>query len=157
SLFAPSPSARAGCNSRSAAASSPTPIPSANTRRPCTRPRGCCRRCANDCFQKLSSVINHLVKLSPGLCMYRRLRFLPLLALLLFPVTARAQTKMEWKLKPGDVFFVEEVTQVRQTLILMGSETRQDLDQTRVLRFTVLKKNQDGGLVLAKKIEAIKI
>ena len=89
--------------------------------------------------------------------MRRRSRFLALLVLILLPATARAQVRLEWKLKPGDVFFVEEVTQVRQTLILMGSETRQDLDQTRVLRFTVLKKNEDGGLVLAKKIETIRI
>jgi hypothetical protein len=81
----------------------------------------------------------------------------PAVLLFAIPLPAHAQIKLAWNFKQGDRFFVEEVTTVRQTLKIMGKENRQDLDQTRVLRFTVLKANPDGSAVLEQKIESVKI
>ncbi len=80
------------------------------------------------------------------------------LALVLtFPSLAAAQVKIAWKLDKGDRFFVEEVTTVRQTIVLMGEETRQDLEQTRLSRWSVLGKDPKGNLVLDWKIENVKL
>jgi hypothetical protein len=67
------------------------------------------------------------------------------------------QAQFAWKLKQGDRFFVEETTSIRQTIKITGTETRQDLDQTKVLRYIVLGRNADGDLVLEKQIESVKL
>jgi len=71
--------------------------------------------------------------------------------------TAPGQTQLEWHFKKDDKFFVEETTGVKQTLTVLGSETRQDLDYTRVSRFTVLEKNADGSVVLKQEVLNIKV
>lgn len=76
---------------------------------------------------------------------------------LLAPGFAAAQITLAWKLEPGDRFALEEKAQVRQTIKFMNSETRQDLDQFRRSRITVLKKNPDGSLVVEQKFESVKV
>jgi hypothetical protein len=69
---------------------------------------------------------------------------------------AFGQTDIRWQLKEGTKFFVEEKTVLKQTLKFMGRAVKQDLTFTRVYRFTVLKKDDDGT-VLGQKIEAVRI
>jgi hypothetical protein len=80
-----------------------------------------------------------------------------MLLFLAIPLPAAAQVKLAWTFKQGERFFVEEVVKVRQTIKISGTENRQDLDQTRVSRFMVLKANADGSAVLEQKIEAVKV
>lgn len=80
-----------------------------------------------------------------------------LLLVIAIPTVAEAQVTLAWKLEAGDRFALEETVQARQTIKVMNAETRQDLDQTRHSRITVLKKNADGTLVLEQKIEKIKL
>jgi hypothetical protein len=70
---------------------------------------------------------------------------------------AQAQVELRWRFQKDDVFFVEEATTSRQTLTFTNSESRQELDYTRVSRFTVKQKNPDDSLVLEQKIETVKI
>jgi hypothetical protein len=86
------------------------------------------------------------------------LRFacLPLALVLAGPGSpAAAQGKLHWKFKEGDTFFVEEKTSTRQDIKLAGSRNVQELEQTKVSRFKVLKVQQDGGAVLEQKIESV--
>ena len=76
---------------------------------------------------------------------------------LVIPLPAAAQVKLAWKFKQGERFFVEDVVNVRQTIKIANSENRQDLDQTKISRFTVLKANPDGSVLLEQKIEAVKV
>jgi hypothetical protein len=70
---------------------------------------------------------------------------------------APGQVKLQWKFKEGEKFYLEEKTVAKQTLKFMGADKKQDLNQTRITRFTVLKKNDDNSLVLEVKIEAVKV
>jgi Family of unknown function (DUF6263) len=69
---------------------------------------------------------------------------------------ATGQIKIEWKLKEGDKFYLEERSNLKQTMKFMGSDLKQELDHTRLTLFTVLKKT-DESLVLEQKIESVKI
>jgi hypothetical protein len=69
---------------------------------------------------------------------------------------ALGQVKLQWHLKEGDKFYLEEKTVQKQTLKFMGSVFTQDLSHTRVTRFTVLKKSE-VSLVLQQKIEKVRI
>ncbi len=89
--------------------------------------------------------------------MRSRQRWLPVVFLLAAPAGAHAQVKLAWQFKEGDRFFVQESTQVRQTIKARDTENRQDLNQTKVSRFTILKKNPDGGLVLEQTIASVLI
>jgi hypothetical protein len=80
-----------------------------------------------------------------------------LVLFLAIPFPLAAQVKLAWTFKQGERFFVEEVVNVRQTIKIAGTENRQDLDQTKVSRFLVLKANPDGSAVLEQKIEAVKV
>src|SRR5262249_10033266 len=71
-------------------------------------------------------------------------------------VPAFGQGKLEWKFKEGDKFYLEERSNLKQTMKFMGSDLKQELDHTRLTSFTVLKKT-DEGLVLEQKIESVKI
>jgi len=61
-------------------------------------------------------------------------------------------SKLEWKFKEGDIFYLKETTKSRETITFMGKPYEQKLDHTRVSRFTVLKKDEDGSFVLEQKI-----
>ncbi len=77
--------------------------------------------------------------------------------ILLLPGLVSAQVTLAWKLVPGDRFVLDETVQARQTIKVMNTETRQDLDQVRRSRISVLKKSPDGSLVLEQKIESVKV
>jgi hypothetical protein len=91
------------------------------------------------------------------------------LFLLLVVPAAPAQVKFEWKWKEGDTFFLETTTHLKQTLALLGpkkddlkqtevkQQIKQDVEQTVVLSYTVKKKNPDGGVELAQKIEGVRL
>jgi Family of unknown function (DUF6263) len=89
--------------------------------------------------------------------MLRRTSWLVMFSLLCVPSPAAAQIKLTWQFKRGDRFFVEEVTDVRQTIKIADSESRQDIRQTKVSRCTVLDRAKDGGTVLQQVIESVKI
>jgi hypothetical protein len=83
----------------------------------------------------------------------------PGLLLFLCGTTAPAfgQVKLEWKLKEGDRFYLEEKSLFNQTMKFMGSPIKHALKQTRVSRFTVLKKNDDSSYLMEQKILAVRI
>jgi hypothetical protein len=68
-----------------------------------------------------------------------------------------AQVKLEWKLKEGDNLYLEEKVALKQNVRLMKTDQIHERAFTRVTRFTVLKKNPDGGYLLEQKIESIKM
>jgi hypothetical protein len=68
---------------------------------------------------------------------------------------APAQIRIQWKFKEGDTFYVQETISTRQTEKLRGSVLVQELEQTRVSRFRVLKVMPDGGAVLEQKLESV--
>jgi hypothetical protein len=90
--------------------------------------------------------------------MLRRAAGAVLLAAAMLAVPAYGQdVKLEWKLKEGDKFFLENTSVLNQTLKTGGMDVKQDLDQTMVSSFTVKKKNADGSLVLEQKIETVRL
>jgi Family of unknown function (DUF6263) len=62
-------------------------------------------------------------------------------------VPAYGQVKLEWKFKEGDTFWVETTSKTRQTRQAMGRESKSELDQTTVWRFTVLKAAADATVI----------
>jgi hypothetical protein len=78
------------------------------------------------------------------------------LILAVMAVPARGQVKLEWKLKEGDKFYLEEITALKQNTKFMGMDIRHELNQTRITRFTVLKKNNDNSYLLEQKIETVR-
>jgi hypothetical protein len=89
--------------------------------------------------------------------MIPRIHFAAICAGFLLSPPLFAQRPLAWKVQQGDRFFIEEVTSVRQTIKIMGTETRQDFAQTKLLRYIVLGRNADGNLLLDKRIEAVKV
>jgi hypothetical protein len=79
-----------------------------------------------------------------------------ILLLLAAAAPAAAQTKLEWKFNEGDKFYQETTTVLNQTLKVMDQQIKQDMENTTVASFSVLKKNADGSLVVEQKIESIK-
>jgi hypothetical protein len=69
---------------------------------------------------------------------------------------AYGQTKLEWKFKEGDKFYIENATKLKQTITVMGREMKQDTDNTTVTRFEVKKRTSDQ-IVLEEKIVAVKV
>jgi hypothetical protein len=85
-----------------------------------------------------------------------RYGWLALTLFLLGPAcTAPAQVSLRWKFKEGETFYVEEKVHTHQTLKMPDTVQPQDLDQTKVSRFKVLKVTPDGGAVLEQKIESV--
>lgn len=76
---------------------------------------------------------------------------------LVVPAMAGGPAALAWKLDAGARFALEETVQSRQTIKLMNMETRQDVDQVRQSRISVLKKNPDGTLILEQKIDKVKV
>jgi hypothetical protein len=69
---------------------------------------------------------------------------------------AAGRVTLAWKLNEGDRFYLEEKTTAAQNLTFMGRDVKQGLEQTRVTRFTVLKRKPDNSLVLEEKIETVR-
>jgi hypothetical protein len=91
-----------------------------------------------------------------GMTMQRRC-WTGVLVLAFIASPAPGAVKLEWKLKEGDQFFLQEKTKTRETITFMGKPYEQNLDHTRVSRFTVLKKDQDGGYLLEQKILQVQV
>ena len=85
-------------------------------------------------------------------------RFCTSLCLLLGVCTLPAfgQVQLEWKFTPKDTFYLETVSTIKQTMNALGKETRQDIDLTMVLSFTVKDKTADST-VIEQKIETFKV
>lgn len=89
--------------------------------------------------------------------MVRRSWLSAVLVLAGMAVPASAQTKLEWKFKEGEKFFLEQVVNNKMAVKVMGMDMNMDTVQTQVTSFAVLKKNSDGSVVIEQKIESIKI
>ncbi len=72
-------------------------------------------------------------------------------------VPAYGQTKLEWKLKEGDRFYLENASLLNQTIKTGGMEVKQDMDQTVVSLFTVKKRNADNSLLIEQKVETVRL
>jgi hypothetical protein len=70
---------------------------------------------------------------------------------------ASAQVNLRWQFKDGDTFYVEETVTGKQAVKIGGNVERQELEQTKVSRFKVLKAAADGGAVLEQKIESMRV
>ncbi len=53
--------------------------------------------------------------------------------------TIQAQTKLAWKFKEGDTFYVEDVMEAKQTVAILGKDIKEAAKTTKVLRFHVKK------------------
>jgi hypothetical protein len=71
-------------------------------------------------------------------------------------VPAQGQTKIEWKFKEGDIFYVENVMSLKQTMEVLGKKFPTENVNTTVSSFKVLKTDNDG-VILERKIEQSKI
>jgi len=81
-------------------------------------------------------------------------------ALLLFAlaaVPALADTKLEWNLKEGDQFYAQVTMATKQKMSILGMDVNEDMDQTTVASFKVLKKMEDGGYAIEQKIDSLKM
>jgi hypothetical protein len=72
-------------------------------------------------------------------------------------VPAQGQTKIEWKFKEGDIFYVENVTGLKQTMEVLGKKVPIETVNVTVSSLKVLKTDSDGGVTLEQKIEASRI
>jgi hypothetical protein len=71
-----------------------------------------------------------------------------------FATSGQAQDKFSWKLKVGDVFFVQQTRKVEQKMEVDGDDIRWELNRSSVAQFKILS-DKDGKLTLQEKIEAI--
>jgi len=78
-----------------------------------------------------------------------------LLLLALVPA-APAQTALEWKFKEGDKFFIEAVTETKQTVTLADKPTTSASTYTTVSSF-VVKKAEAGSYTLDQTIEGVQV
>ncbi len=75
----------------------------------------------------------------------------------IFPGPVFAQVTLAWKFQAGDQCWVEEKTQTKQILTFQGDPESQEVQQTRLVRYKVLEKKEDGSWLLEQKIEDVKI
>jgi hypothetical protein len=76
------------------------------------------------------------------------------LALLLgLALPASGQTVLEWKLKEGEKFYLDESVVQKQRFEFMGKEVTQEALTRTISSFTVMKVTKDG-MVLEKKVES---
>lgn len=85
-----------------------------------------------------------------------RFQCLALVTCLLLPAVSDAQIKLAWKLTANDPFFVEETTAVRQTLRAREESFEHSYRHSKLSRFSVKTKNEDGSLVLEQEIIKLK-
>jgi len=88
--------------------------------------------------------------------MPRRACALALLALAGLGLPAGAQTTLEWKFKEGDKFYVEDVSDMRQSLSVIGKDVNQKTKITTINSYTV--KQVSGKTVrLEQKTESVDV
>jgi hypothetical protein len=78
------------------------------------------------------------------------------LLLLAVVLPAPAQTALEWKFKEGDKFFIEAVTDTKQTVTVADKATTSESTFTTVSRFEV-KKADAGSYGLEQTIEGVQV
>jgi hypothetical protein len=69
---------------------------------------------------------------------------------------APAQTALEWKFKEGDKFYVEAVTNTKQTVTVADKATSSESTYTMVSRFDV-KKADAGSFTLEQTVEGVQV
>jgi hypothetical protein len=84
--------------------------------------------------------------------MFSRAALASLLLGLTFTGQAVSQTKLSWKLKEGDVFFVEEKIVGKTAVTIMGNTSTEEQTQHRLSRFLVKSTSRDE-IVLEQQIE----
>jgi uncharacterized protein DUF6263 len=88
--------------------------------------------------------------------MYRMELWLALLLLTAVGSRAKGQVTLTWKFHEGETYYVETITDQRQSLVLKGQTIKQDMSKTTVTSFTV-KKKTPRETVVAIKIEDVKV
>jgi hypothetical protein len=88
--------------------------------------------------------------------MLRRTCGVALLVLAGLAGTAQAQTTLEWKFKPGEKYYVEDVVQAKQTLSVIGKDLRQTTKMTTQSTYTVTKV-ADGEVTMEMKLDSIDV
>ena len=88
-------------------------------------------------------------------------------ALLLVVRPAAAQVELKWKWREGEIFFVQTVTKIKQTVVIEDPrgdavkprstrhdrEIKQSYEYTSWLQYTVKKRNEDGSAILLQRVE----
>ncbi len=82
------------------------------------------------------------------------MRFWALILVAAVPHVAWAQTKLEWKFEPGDVFFTERVYAQKQVIEVKNKQFKQESSNTWITRVTVKEKAVQGH-VLEFKVESV--
>jgi len=72
------------------------------------------------------------------------------------PARGADPVQLEWKFQEKDTFRLESVSTFKQTLKALGKDIKQDLEQTTIMRFTVVEKTKDK-VVLEQKLESLAI
>jgi hypothetical protein len=82
---------------------------------------------------------------------------LSILALAALVIPVQAQVQLRWNLKEGDKIYVESKGESQQAMKVMGQDSKNEITQSSLVSFTVLRKEDDGSLLLEQKIESMKI
>jgi hypothetical protein len=69
---------------------------------------------------------------------------------------AHAQTKLEWKFNEGEKFYIEDVTDQKVSMSLMGQDIKMASKTTQVTSYTVKRKAGDA-VTMEMKIESIDV
>lgn len=88
--------------------------------------------------------------------MFRKVWCSVVLALVANPL-AYSQVKIEWKLKEGDRFYMEENATIRMKVSAEGETENLDMTVTQMSSITVTKKHRDGSVQLEQRIEWMRI
>lgn len=74
------------------------------------------------------------------------------------PVTAAEEppVKLQWSFKEGDVFYIRNDVNIKQTISGGGRKVDQNIEQSALTRFTVKKKNADKSVVLEQTFVDLK-
>jgi len=69
---------------------------------------------------------------------------------------AHAQTRMEWKFNEGEKFYVEEVSDQKQSISVMGQDIKMGTKSTTVTSYTV-KRKAGNAVTMEMKIESVDV
>jgi hypothetical protein len=78
------------------------------------------------------------------------------LGVLAAPALGQGPTKLQWKFKEGDKFYVEDVSNMKQKITFMGKDIEQKQKTTMVTSYHVTKAAPDST-TLVSKIEDVKV
>jgi hypothetical protein len=72
------------------------------------------------------------------------------------PALGQGPTKLEWKFTEGDKFYVEDVSNLKEKITIMGKDIEQKQKTTMITSYTVKKVDSDST-TLVSKIEDVKV